>query len=263
MARPRRKDLPAPDVRGFRAAVDEAMGYRRTADEPPIAATKWGVYAFYDFEGEPIYVGQTNERLSSRVRRHLTNQRTDAVGMRVLDPYEILDLELWPLPQYEATPSRDRDAKVHLNRLERTIYEKAIAESRFGAILNEKIPPDVPVLADEELPEPFRFRLVPEEVLQERMHPDNRIARRGETLSRLTSVVRERGEVTDGLRRVVIVQAARLAWLTSQRLAQVQGREPLQQFREFIRLPELVGGVTESDDDTETGADSQDDPDED
>jgi excinuclease UvrABC nuclease subunit len=47
---------------------------------------KWGVYAFFDYDGEPIYIGQTKEQLRTRIRRHLTNQRTDAVAMSVLDP---------------------------------------------------------------------------------------------------------------------------------------------------------------------------------
>jgi hypothetical protein len=46
-----------------------------------IGSSKHGVYAFYDYDGEPIYVGQTFEKLSGRVSRHLTNQRTDAVAM--------------------------------------------------------------------------------------------------------------------------------------------------------------------------------------
>ena len=46
---------------------------------------RYGVYAFFDYDGEPIYVGQTNEQLRVRIRRHLTNQRTDAVAMKVLD----------------------------------------------------------------------------------------------------------------------------------------------------------------------------------
>jgi hypothetical protein len=70
--------------------------------EPPISSTKWGVYAFYDYEDEPIYVGQTNESLRVRIRRHLTNQRTDAVGMRVLDPYEIRWIEMWPLVEFSS-----------------------------------------------------------------------------------------------------------------------------------------------------------------
>ena len=61
---------------------------------------KWGVYAFFDYDGEPIYVGQTNEKLRTRIRRHLTNQRTDAVAMSVLDPFEVFEIEVWPLPQF-------------------------------------------------------------------------------------------------------------------------------------------------------------------
>src|SRR5690606_23380064 len=53
---------------------------------------KWGVYAFFDYDGEPIYVGQTNEMLRTRIRRHLTNQRTDAVAMSVLDPFEVYEI---------------------------------------------------------------------------------------------------------------------------------------------------------------------------
>ena len=48
---------------------------------------QFGIYAFYDYDGEPIYVGQTAEQLRVRIRRHLTNQRTDAVAMNVLDPF--------------------------------------------------------------------------------------------------------------------------------------------------------------------------------
>ena len=39
-----------------------------------IGDCQWGIYLFYDYEGEPIYVGQTKERLRGRIRRHLTNQ---------------------------------------------------------------------------------------------------------------------------------------------------------------------------------------------
>lgn len=53
-----------------------------------IGNSTFGIYAFYDYDGEPIYVGKTYEGLSSRIGRHLTNQRTDAVAMNVLDPFE-------------------------------------------------------------------------------------------------------------------------------------------------------------------------------
>jgi len=248
--KPARKDLPAPDVRGFRAALEKALQTTRDGDMQPISSTTWGVYAFYDYEDEPIYVGQTNESLRVRIRRHLTNQRTDAVGMRVLDPFEILHLEMWPLFDLEGASASNHDAKLRLNRLERTVYERALERSHYGVILNEKIPPDVPLLEDDELPDHFRFSVVPTDVLEERKHPDNRIARRGETLSRLTNVVRERGEVSNGLRRVVVVQAIRIAWLGAQRLAEAEGRK-VPNYSSAIDLRSLVGGAIQSDEDPE------------
>ena len=72
---------------------------RRGRGELPVSGVTNGVYAFFDYDGEPIYVGQTNEMLRTRIRRHLTNQRTDDVAMSVLDPFEVLEIEVWPLPQ--------------------------------------------------------------------------------------------------------------------------------------------------------------------
>jgi len=107
----------------------------------PVGNHRWGVYAFFDYDGEPIYVGQTNERLRTRIRRHLTNQRTDAVAMSVLDPFEVFEIELWPLPEYQSSARADAAARQRLDALERLITESAIARSQFKAILNEKDPP--------------------------------------------------------------------------------------------------------------------------
>ena len=49
---------------------------------------------FYDYDGEPIYVAQSMEQVRTRIRRHLTNQRTDAVAMNLLDPFEFAELEV-------------------------------------------------------------------------------------------------------------------------------------------------------------------------
>ena len=70
-----------------------------TGGKRRIGNFRWGVYIFYDYDGEPIYVGQTNEMLRTRIRRHLTNQRTDAVAMSVLDPFEVYEIEVFgPAP---------------------------------------------------------------------------------------------------------------------------------------------------------------------
>ena len=181
---------------------------------------RWGVYAFFDYDGEPIYVGQTNERLRTRIRRHLTNQRTDAVAMSVLDPFEVFEIEVWPLPQFQESNRSDLAARQHLDALERLITERAVEDSQFKAILNEKDPP--PGMLAVEAPPSFRGRIVSERVHELRSHPDFRIARRALIISRLAQVISER-KVQGGLRRVLLIQAKRLQWLASRRYEALGG----------------------------------------
>src|SRR5436309_2922133 len=60
-----------PDVAAIRTEI------RRFLDTKDAAGRKIGggkgVYTFYDYDGEPIYVGQTKESIRSRISRHLTN----------------------------------------------------------------------------------------------------------------------------------------------------------------------------------------------
>ncbi len=184
----------------------------------PVGGYRWGVYAFFDYDGEPIYVGQTNEQLRTRIRRHLTNQRTDAVAMSVLDPFEVFEIEVWPLPQFQEVNPRDKQlappARAHLDALERLITAQAIAKSQFKAVLNEKDPPAGPLAV--EAPPSLRDRIVSERVHELRAHPDFRIARRALIISRLAQVISER-QVKGGLRRVLLTQAKRLQWLAARR----------------------------------------------
>jgi GIY-YIG catalytic domain len=181
---------------------------------------KWGVYAFFDYDGEPIYVGQTNEMLRTRIRRHLTNQRTDAVAMSVLDPFEVFEIEVWPLPPFQDTSGKDVAAKVHLDALERQITQAAVTDSRFKAILNEKDPPPGELVV--ESPPSLRGRIVSDRVYELRSHPDFRIARRALIISRLAQVISER-KVQGGLRRVLETQAKRLQWLAERRYEALGG----------------------------------------
>jgi hypothetical protein len=186
---------------------------------------RWGVYAFFDYDGEPIYVGQTNEMLRTRIRRHLTNQRTDAVAMSVLDPFEVFEIEVWPLPQFQKTDAKDKAAKNYLNALERQITRKAVDESEFKAILNEKDPPPGELLV--EIPPSLRARIVSDRVNELRAHPDFRIARRSLIISRLAQVISER-KVQGGLRRVLVTQAKRLQWLAYRRYEGLGGAASVQ-----------------------------------
>jgi hypothetical protein len=176
-----------------------------------IGSCKWGVYAFYDYDGEPIYIGQTFEGLGSRIGRHLTNQRTDAVAMNVLDPFEVAEICVWPLDLSELNAE---DQREQLDRAEFTVFEKVIKESKLNAVLNEKPPRKMPSV---ELPKSFRKRIIPDDIFPHRKHPDVRIARRASTIASLARVISER-KVSKGLRQTLLTQARRLERLAEERL---------------------------------------------
>jgi hypothetical protein len=176
-----------------------------------IGGRKWGVYAFYDYDGEPIYVGQTFEGLGSRIGRHLTNQRTDAVAMNVLDPFEVAEICVWPL---DLGHLNAEEQKEHFDRAESTVFEKVVAESKLGAVLNEKPPRSTPSV---KLPKCYRQRIIPDDIFPHRKHPDIRIARRANTIASLARVISER-KVSKGLRQTLLTQARRLERLAKERL---------------------------------------------
>lgn len=190
-----------------------------------VGAVRWGVYAFFDYDGEPIYVGQTRESLGSRMGRHLTNQRTDAVAMSVLDPFEVCTVKVWPLHEYQnvrGDPKRvsaARQAADHLNALEHTVFTDLVRESAFGQILNEKDPPEVDRC---EPPRLIEGAIVTEPVRRTRQHPDLRIARRAQTIARLAQIIAGR-DVAMGLRRALSAQAERLSWIASERFKALGG----------------------------------------
>jgi len=196
------------EIRKFFATKDET-GTR-------IGSYKHGVYAFYDYDGEPIYVGQTEEKLSGRVSRHLTNQRTDAVAMNVLDPFEVAHIEVWPL-DFEARGLGKKEKKAFLDRAEYTVFQKVLLESALGAVLNEK---GMAPQSEIKLPTSHKQRIIPDSIFRQRKHPDIRIARRATTIANLARVISER-DVSDGLRRTLLTQARRLEKLAAQRVQEL------------------------------------------
>ncbi len=180
-----------------------------------IGSAKHGVYAFYDYDREPIYVGQTFESIRQRVSRHLTNQRTDAVAMNVLDPFEVAEIEIWPLDDEVKAFSGDK--QEYLNRAEFTVFQKVLHESALGAVLNEK---EMAPRSKITLPRSYRQRIIPDNIYRHRKHPDVRIARRASTIANLARVISER-DVSDGLRRTLLTQARRLERLSGQRLKEL------------------------------------------
>ena len=94
--------------------------------------------------------------------------------MSVLDPFEVYEIEVWPLPQFEnLDKTQTTHAKAHLNSLEYKIHNEALNNSKFKAILNEKEPP--PATIDVEIPTSFRQCIISPEVEKIRAHPDFRM----------------------------------------------------------------------------------------
>lgn len=202
-----------------RSIVHELETFLKTKDSNGrlVCAAKCGVYAFFDYDDEPIYVGQTYERLRVRMRRHLTNQRTDAVAMHVLDPMEVARVEVWPFWDLE-TASKPEQRKV-LDAAEYTISERLAKRAQVSKLLNEKMPSRTRKIR---LPPSYSMSIVPEEVRLRLGHSDERIARRAATIANLAQVVRER-DVSSGLRQTLVTQAERLELLASKRLEEVTG----------------------------------------
>lgn len=204
------------DVAAIRKRIRDFLN-AKSSHGLAIGNAKWGVYAFFDYDGEPIYVGQTNEKLRSRISRHLTNQRTDAVAMNVLDPFEVAEIEVWPFWDLEKKDSKDVKARAVLNSAEYTVFQKVLKQSSFGAVLNEG---DIAKTETIELPNSYKGSIIPEELYSQRKHPDVRIARRATTIASLARVISER-EVSNGLRRTLVTQAKRLERLASKRFAEL------------------------------------------
>jgi hypothetical protein len=209
-----------PDVKAIREKIKKFLDTE--TEYGKIGNCQFGVYVFYDYDGEPIYAGQTYETLRQRIGRHLTNQRTDAVAMNVLDPFEVAEIEVWPCWSLVGAKTDFNKAKIYLNSVEYTVFEKVLGSSSFGAILNEK---NVPATAKIKLPQSHRERIIPDDLYADRKHPDVRIARRASTIASLARVISER-KVSAGLRRTLVTQARRLEKLAGQRLKDFENEIP-------------------------------------
>jgi hypothetical protein len=204
------------DVAAIRAEIRRFFSTKDAAGKT-IGSNKHGVYAFFDYDSEPIYVGQTEESLSGRVGRHLTNQRTDAVAMNVLDPFEVAYIEVWPLDNLVREFKSDKEKRAFLDRAEYTVFQKVLNASALGAVLNEK---EMSPRSEIKLPVSHKHRIIPESIYIQRKHPDVRIARRATTIANLARVISER-DVSDGLRRTLLTQARRLERLAAQRVQEL------------------------------------------
>ncbi len=149
-------------------------------------------------------------------RSNLTNQRTDAVAMSVLDPVEVAEVEIWVLD----LEGKDKvEAKRALAAAEYTVFKRVLDASKLKFVLNEK---DIAATDRIELPQSYRRRIVPSPIYEARQHRDIRIAQRAATIADLAKIIVER-KVQKGLRRTLHFQAIRLEVLANERFHEVGG----------------------------------------
>jgi len=176
----------------------------------------FGVYALYDFDDIALYVGKTTEGLGKRIQRHLTNQRTDAVGMGVLDPLEVAEIEVWPLWPSHADAAR---ASVYVSGL-----EYLVASQYEGQIFNEREIRPLTEGQPEILPASVRFDMFSPGTRIRLGHPDARIRRRAATLAKLSTRISERSlNDKNGLRLSMLRQLARLTEIAKARFDEFGG----------------------------------------
>lgn len=219
------------DVAAIRRCISEF--FRLKTDDGNTIGSYFGVYVFFDYDREPIYVGQTHEGLGGRVSRHMTNQRTDAVAMNVLDPFEVAWISVYPLFHKKDLIDK-RELIKKLDALEYTVFQKVLRESVLCAVLNEK---DIVATDLVELPHAYEAKIIPEHLFELRKHPDVRIARRANTIARLAQVISER-DVSAGLRRTLVTQAKRLELLASERFQGFSSQVPIEDSGEETGLAE-------------------------
>lgn len=129
------------------------------------------------------------------------------------NPFEVAEIEVWI---FDLSHLSTADQIVFLDRAEYSVFQRVLAASALGAVLNEKpIRPTVPI----DLPPSFRGGIIPAELFEKRKHADVRIARRASTIAALARVISER-DIRAGLRRTLLTQAHRLENLAAKRLAE-------------------------------------------
>jgi hypothetical protein len=144
------------------------------------------------------------------------------VAKFILDPFEVAYVSMWSLPEiaearHDTDPEKPATTAMKrrlLHPYEYTVYKQCEEESRFRAVLNEGYIAPTELV---DLREPVHGKIIPDELWEDRIHPDVRIARRASTIARLSQMISER-QVSRGMRRTLLLQAQRLEWLAAERV---------------------------------------------
>jgi hypothetical protein len=121
-----------------------------------------GVYILCDLDNLPIYVGQSNDGIRARVRRHLTSARSDVIANRQLDVWEVAFVRGYPLPDMDV-----------ISIVEGFLFHKYHSQS---PLMNGTIPQN-PGKLSFELKEPQSIQILPDDEIEDRKRPEVRLPR--------------------------------------------------------------------------------------
>jgi hypothetical protein len=139
---------------------DSIIKYRsKAASKLP---TEIGVYALCDLDDVPIYVGQSEDSIRSRVRRHITSARSDIIANRMIDVWEVSFVWCWPCKR-----------KGELNPLEAHLFHEFHGKSK---LMNGAIPIEPPKLSFP-IPQKIRIQILPEKEIESRQRVALRLPR--------------------------------------------------------------------------------------
>ena len=148
--------------------MPNALSYR--ASKVRLIERAIGVYALCDLDEIPIYVGQSEDGIQNRVRRHLTSARSDVIANRQIDVWEIAFVWAWPVQE-----------KVHLNELEACLFHRFNDKK---TLMNGSVPQRITTLGFPE-PEMQRVQIMEDEDIDTRQDPALRLPRQIEHVGRL------------------------------------------------------------------------------
>lgn len=157
--------------------MQEVLDFRKLALRE-LTAVK-GVYALCDLDKVPIYIGQSQDGIRTRVQRHLTSARSDVIANRHLDVWEISEVWAWEVPLDDIIVLDNNIQAKTINELEQCLIHYYNA---LSPLVNGKLP-DLSLAYNNTPPKPTqRVQVLEEEVRLSRQQPINRMPRQASHL---------------------------------------------------------------------------------
>ncbi|RCW52068.1 GIY-YIG nuclease family protein [Paenibacillus prosopidis] len=130
-----------------------------------------GIYALCDLDNVPIYVGQSEDGVRTRVRRHITSARSDIIANRQVDVWEIAYVRCWEV-----------DDISELDDLEEKLYHHY---NDISPLMNGTIPSRPVDLESFIVPEFQMIAIMPDEERENRKSPELRLPRQAQHFTAL------------------------------------------------------------------------------